>query len=397
MATGCWPNIVAAWPPDKTQPMKIAVLTTDNREPFREYEKEVPWFGTAPEALLQGFAALPEVEVHVLGCTQRPMKSPAKLAGNIFFHSLHVPKLGWMRTGYQGCVRAIRARLREIRPDIVHGQGTERECGISAVFSGFPSVLTIHGNMRMIAQVKQSAPFSFYWLAAKLEAYTIPRVDGVVCISHYTRELVEARARKTWVVPNAVDAAFFALARDAVTPPRILCVGNVDERKNQNAFLRAMDAAHQPGKFELRFLGRVARDDPYGREFFELVEARPWCHYDGFVDRAGLRECLRTAAALALPSLEDNCPMVVLEAMAAGVPVAAARVGGVPDLMSHGETGLLFDPLDLPAMAAAVETLLTPEGNALAVRARTAAETRFHPQIIARRHIEIYREVLSAR
>ena len=119
--------------------MKIALLITDNRDPFRKYEKEIPWFGTAPTALLEGFAKLPDIEVHVISCTQRPMKSPAKLAENIFFHSLLVPKLGWLRTGYQGCIRAVRRKLGEIQPDIVHGQGTERDQGISAVLS----VLTV--------------------------------------------------------------------------------------------------------------------------------------------------------------------------------------------------------------------------------------------------------------
>jgi len=247
----------------------------------------------------------------------------------------------------------------------------------------------------MSAQVKKSAPLSFHWLAARLEAYTIPRVNGVICISNYTRELVQQTARKTWVVPNAVDALFFAVERRPVLPPRILCVGNVDERKNQNAFIRATDAVHQPGKFELHFFGRAARDNPYGRAFFDLVEARPWCHYDGFVDRAGLREQFSFASGLALPSLEDNCPMVVLEAMAAGVPVAAARVGGVPDLVSHGETGLLFDPLDGIAMASSLETLLTESSQAIAAHAKVSAQSRFHPENIARRHVEIYREVLS--
>ena len=88
--------------------MKIAVLTTDNREPFKQYEAAAPWFGTAPEALLQGFSALPELEVHVLSCARAPMKSPEKLAPNICFHSLYVPRIGWMRTAYQGCIRATR-------------------------------------------------------------------------------------------------------------------------------------------------------------------------------------------------------------------------------------------------------------------------------------------------
>src|SRR5205085_8384414 len=114
--------------------MVIVQVTTDNREPFREYQKSVPWFGTAPEALLQGFAQLSEVKVHVIGCTQKPMAaSPEKLADNIWFHSLHVPKMGWLRTGYQGCIRAVRRKVRALQPDIVHGQGTERECSLSAV------------------------------------------------------------------------------------------------------------------------------------------------------------------------------------------------------------------------------------------------------------------------
>jgi len=57
-------------------PMKIALRATDNRENFHEYEKERPLFGTAPEALLQGFAKLSGAEVHVVSCTQRPMESP---------------------------------------------------------------------------------------------------------------------------------------------------------------------------------------------------------------------------------------------------------------------------------------------------------------------------------
>ena len=96
--------------------MKIALLTTDNRQPFRQFDRPEPFFGTAPEALLQGFAALPGVEVHVVACIRQPVPSPEKLAPNIFFHSVVVPKIGWMRTLYQGCVRATRKKLREIQP-----------------------------------------------------------------------------------------------------------------------------------------------------------------------------------------------------------------------------------------------------------------------------------------
>ncbi|MBI3879219.1 MAG: glycosyltransferase family 4 protein [Verrucomicrobia bacterium] len=377
--------------------LTVVQLTTDNREPFREYHKVTPWFGTAPEALLQGFAALPGVKVHVVTCAQRPMAgSPEKLADNLWFHSLHVPKLGWLRTGYQGCVRAVRRKLRELRPDVVHGQGTERECSLSAVMSGFPNVLTIHGNMRLIAQVNRPRPFTYGWLAARLESFTVPRAAGVVCITSYTQRAVQSFARRTWVVPNAVDASFFEVAPEPVPEPVILVVGQVILRKNTNAFIRALDPLAARKKFSVVFLGGAAPDDSYAREFHQLLATRPWCRFGGFAGREELKLHLRGATLLALPTLEDNCPMCVLEAMAASVPVVAARVGGVPDLIGENVTGLLCDPASADSMCAAIERALADADLRARLRdaAKSDARARFHPEVIARRHVEIYREVL---
>jgi glycosyltransferase involved in cell wall biosynthesis len=379
------------------KPLRVAFLTTDKREHDRDYANPAPGFGTAPAALLPGFARMADLEVHVVACTQHPMTAPAKLADNIYYHSLLVPKSGWLRTAYAGCIRAVRRKLQEIGPDIVHGQGTERDCGITAIFSGYPNVVTIHGNMRMIARVNHAAPFSYQWIAARLERFTLPRSDGVVCITNYTREAVASLARKTWVVPNAVDGSFFEIKSSPSPVLHILCVGSVDGRKNQNALIRAADSLRPNGDFELLFLGGANRETPYVREFFGLLETRSWCRYAGFADRNGLKQYLASASGLILPSLEDNCPMVVLEAMAAGVPVAAARVGGVPDLVRHDETGWLFDPLNSEEMARSLKLLLLDRERRLAVRAKTEAWTRFRPEIIAARHVEIYREVLASR
>lgn len=377
--------------------MKIAFLTTDNRQAFRQYENPTPWFGPAPYALLQGFAQIPSVEVHIVSCTQRRMPpSRPQLTDNIFFHSLHVPNIGWMRTGYLGCIQATRRKLREIAPDIVHGQGTERDCAISAIFSGYPNVVTIHGNMRVMAQLQKAPPLSFYWLAARLEAFTLPRTDGVVCITNYTRGMVAAEAKRTWVVPNAVDGSFFSIELQPVKPPRLICVANVDERKNQNALIRAVDPLDPTRRIELIFLGLANPKDAYARKFLEIVKTRPWCSYRGYANRQELQEYLASASGLVLPSLEDNCPMVVLEAMAAGVPVAAAAVGGVPELIRQGETGLLFDPSDREDMIGAVRELLTPRSFERAARAKEEAWERFLPEVIARQHLTIYEEVLSS-
>ena len=378
--------------------MRIVVLTTDNREPHKDYANPQPHFGTAPAALLQGLAMIPETEVHVVSCIRQPVTSPEKIAPNIFFHSLVVPKIGWMKTLFQGCVRAARKKIQEIQPDIVHGQGTEADCSISAIYSGFPNVLTLHGNMRSVARINGDAPFSYNWLAARLEGFVLPRTDGVVCITNYTRAAVKALARRTWLAPNAVGADFFDVqaAPDLNLPPVGLCVGTICGYKNQNDLIRALDPLAREKKFKLIFLGQPATGD-YGRDFLQLVAAREWCEHIGFVNREQLKARLKAASFLALPTREDNCPMVVLEAMAAGVPVLASKIGGVPDLIEDEKTGLFGDPDRPESFRAGVEKLLANQefANQLAMTAKTEALRRFHPQIVARQHLEIYREVLE--
>jgi glycosyltransferase involved in cell wall biosynthesis len=379
--------------------MRIVLLTNDGREICREYSKPDPHFGTAPQALLDGFAMLSDVEVHVVACWQRPMSAPERLAPNVRFHGLLVPKIGWLRTGYQGCIRAVRHKLRDLRPDIVHGQGTERDCSISAVFSGFPNVLTIHGNMRLIAAVNRARPFSFEWLQARLESFTLPRTDGIVCITRYTEDAVKDSVKRTWVVPNAVDASFFEVIPNPAPVPTLLCVGVISPRKNQNLFIRALDEVAAQAPIQVRFLGVGVENSPYMLEFRQLLSTRPWCQYVGFAGREALKQELSAATMLVLPSLEDNCPMTVLEAMAAGVPVVAANVGGVPDLVAPNRTGLFCDPMDSSSIRHGVETLLNDAElrKRLATQAKSEARERFHPAVIARRHIEIYREVLKTR
>jgi glycosyltransferase involved in cell wall biosynthesis len=381
----------------ETVAMKVAFLTTDNREHLKDYHCSVPYFGTAPEALLQGFAGKAGLEVHVVCCTQKPMQSPEKIAGNIWYHSLHVPKIGWMRTAYQGCIRAVRRKLRELGPDLAHGQGTERDCAISAVFSGFPSVVTIHGNMRLIARINRATLFSYMGLAAQLEGFTIPRANGIVCISRYTQNAIPDLTKKTWIVPNAVDQSFFDVKRAPHPEPVILCVGHIILRKNQNAFIRALDPLASQMRFKVCFLGQVSAQDPYSTEFLELIKMRPWCEYEGVASRDVLKGWLSTAHFLAMPSLEENCPMVLLEAMAAGVPIVAARVGGVPDLVEEDLNGTFCDPTNLESIRDAVRHVLENPGRAQAMSetAKRLALERYHPEVVARRHVEIYKEVVS--
>ena len=89
--------------------------------------------------------------------------------------------------------------------------------------------------------------------------------------------------------------------------------------------------------------------------------------------------------------------MVILEAMAAGVPVIAADVGGVSDLVTPGETGVLCKPGEASDMPAEIEKALANPASMreMARRAKQVALDRYHPEVIARRHLEIYREILA--
>jgi len=392
--------------------MRIAFLVPDNRENFRQYELTEPYFGTAPTALLAGFAMLgdhPEVpEIHVISCTQKRISAPEKLASNIWFHSLHVPKAGWLRSGYLGCALAVRKKLREIKPDLVHAQGTERDCAISAALSPYPKILTIHGNLRLIKKQVGFRPFSAMWLQSYLEGLVVPKFDGVICITDYTRRAVEHEVPKTWVVPNAVDLSFLELGQERLSDrcsqpstldsrppcPVILCVANVDARKNQNAFIKALDRLAVSMSFEVRFFGSCG-ESTYAREFRELISARPWCHYGGMIDRGELKQEMGGASLLMLPTLEDNCPMVVLEAMVAGVPVIASKVGGIPELIEDGVTGCLCTPTHPEEFAAALARMLDAPSyrKEMAGRAVLEATGKFHPLLIAKKHLEIYSEI----
>jgi glycosyltransferase involved in cell wall biosynthesis len=151
-----------------------------------------------------------------------------------------------------------------------------------------------------------------------------------------------------------------------------------------------------PPKCALKFA--FSAQDPYGAEFLDLIKARPWCEYAGVASRDVLKQWLSTARVLAMPSLEENCPMVLLEAMAAGVPIIAARVGGVPDLIDENVNGTFCDPTDLKSMRDAVSRVLADpqHAQAMAETAKRLSLERYHPDVVARRHIAIYEEVLES-
>ena len=330
------------------------------------------------------------------------MRSPEKLAENIRFHSLRVPKIGWLRTLYQGCIRATRKKMRELQPDIVHGQGTERDCAISAALSGFPNVVTVHGNMKAIAEFYDARPLTFFWLAGKLETLALRRTGGVFCNSAYTEHLESPRAERTWRVTNPLRSQFFSPLPPPARNPRpiLLNIGMLEPRKQQVEILAAAKNLWRRGfRFEIQFAGDANARTDYRADFFRaLADAEKEGHarHLGVLPVEQLVSAMDAADALVHFPTEESFGLVVAEALARNLKLFAASVGGIVDIAS-GVEGVELPPAnDFAALENSLGKWIQ-EGAFRPAKAREAMRGRYAPEIIARRHVEIYQEVLNTR
>ncbi|NSW54318.1 MAG: glycosyltransferase family 4 protein [Anaerolineae bacterium] len=178
------------------------------------------------------------------------------------------------------------------------------------------------------------------------------------------------------VPPAEVEALRAELAL-APSTPLVLAAGRLAPVKNHAALLRAFPAvlAREPAAVLL-----IAGEGPLRGELERLARSL------GLADRVrflGLRPdlpvLLRLARVFVLPSLQEGLPLVLLEAMAAGTPVVAAAVGGVPELVRDAGTGLLADPADPATFSAAIAALLADETlqAALAANARALVQAQY--------------------
>lgn len=367
---------------------------------YRDLERIGPVVHPAIDNLIEGLAERSDIEVFVLYGKRNPGSDEMREHGSVryvpvSYRSAPIPGIGG---AYFGRVIALRRALKKLNPDIVHAQGTERESGLVAAISRYPSLLTLHGNFRELARVMGCKPMDYLWINSKLETWICRRVDAIVAISSYTKRLVESLNRTVWVLPNAVASHFFDISNQS-NEGRVVCIAGIGLRKNQREFLVACDrVAQKNSEFRLEFWGPAEKGDSYFEGLLEELAQRPWADYHGSVSPQEIPDVLRTADLLVLPSKEDNCPVVILEAMAAGIPVVASDVGGIPDLVEDGKTGLLAPSNEIAAQAQAVESLLGCRDRraAMALESRRLALARFAPEAIAAKHLEFYRAVLES-
>ncbi len=199
---------------------------------------------------------------------------------------------------------------------------------------------------------------------ARLARSHAHRAEVVVVPSQYTRDQVVTRLdlppERIIVCPNGPPG--WPPRPAAPAREHLLFVGTVSVRKNVDrlleAYARVRDA--HPLAPPLVLAGQVSPDD--------VAVLAPLVHpplaghvrHEGYVDDQRLRALYEQAVGLILPSLDEGFGVPALEAMELGVPVLAARRGALPEVV--GDAGLLVDPLDVGALAAAIERLVTDDG-----------------------------------
>jgi glycosyltransferase involved in cell wall biosynthesis len=193
------------------------------------------------------------------------------------------------------------------------------------------------------------------------------------------------RVEEVGVIPNVTGGLDIAPAAPAGSvegePGYLLFVGRLRIRKGVEVLLEALRELRggHPGA-RLRIAGDGEHRAALERRADELG-LREAVSFLGSCDGARVRTLLRGAAALAVPSIYEGMPLVVLEAMDAGVPVVASAVSGIPEVVVGGETGWLVPPEDPEALAGALAEVLgdSAEARRRGEAGRRRVEERYRP------------------
>ncbi len=297
------------------------------------------------------------------------------------------------------------------RPDVIHLCNAGLGPWIPALQAALPCVVTanVHGNDLLAPWVNPGEMTDY--AAAQLAG--LSAADAVVCVSKFSLAQACLRGidqRVLRVVENGIDPERFAPGpRDAELAARlglrpddevVLTVSRLAPRKGHRTMLRAI-AKLARTRPRLRYVFTGA-DERMRRELGELAAELGIASRivaTGFVADDQLPALYRLANVFALlaesPTGDDveGFGVALLEAAATGLPTLATRSGGVPEAVADGETGLLVEPNDPEAAAAALERLLGNTTFGAAGRARVVA--RFSSARVAEQMLAIWNTVLA--
>ena len=355
---------------------------------------------TATAALLEGLRAYQgEFEFHIVSVPGSLSTDVCDQRDGFWFHFLSVPHRPWLRPRFPFRVIKAYRELQRITPDLVHCQGN-MTLALATTFSKYPCLFTVHGVLRDEARKRTGWEFWSANVDALIEKYVHHHFDVFICISSYAARVV-GDGRLTFAIPNPVRSLFFQASPRAALQknPYFLFVGVLAPLKRPADLLLAhAELRRQFPDLEIIFCGET-EDTGYVRAMQQTVAEREieGVRFLGCVSQEEVADLLSGAIALVLPSAQENAPMVIAEAMAAGVPVVATRVGGVADMVKHGETGLLYEAGDVCGLTDCLRQLLAdpPLRKRLGRQARKVAQATYSPARVATATVAAYRQLLN--
>jgi glycosyltransferase involved in cell wall biosynthesis len=305
-----------------------------------------------------------------------------------------------------GVVRRLRREILACGADVLHTHDYKTNIlgGLAArrADRSLAWVATVHLHTTTTSRLR---------MYRALDLFLLRLADRVVTVSREQRRMLLRRGvdrRRLVLVPNVIGAdAFAAMAAPrgatraalglADDVPLVVLVGRLTSQKGVDVLLTAASAVVDV-RPSARFLIAGAGPDQAALQAqassLSLGDAVLFLGY-----RSDVPSLMAAADVIAVPSRAEGLPLVVLEAMALARPVVAARVGGVPDVVRHGETGFLVTPdAPVPLAERLLELLDDP---ALATRMGDAGarlvRARYGPDQAARRMSTVYRTVVAER
>ena len=302
-------------------------------------------------------------------------------------------------------VRKARAIVAQIRPDVVHGQeiglygDMAQRCSLNAA-------VTIHGVTLPDTNADMCEGRGFRGrlrnrLIRNLERRVALRAKVLISISKWSAEVLDQPLRGTLVsIPNPAGADFFALAPPGPTKPCLLFAGGLMPNKNALGLVDALAQVRLTVPQARLLIVGPEPDADYARRVRDRVNAldlQESVEIVGLVDNDRMRREIVNARTVVLFSRQENAPTILAQAMAAGKPVVASRVGGVGEMVDDGETGFLVESGDEGALAERIVKLLEDQELALrmGLRAHEVAMGRYSASAVADMTVEAYRKACA--
>jgi glycosyltransferase involved in cell wall biosynthesis len=339
-------------------------------------------------------ALVDQFEVVVAAHGPGPLLEAARGAGARVVALEHVrrPLSPWR--DLRGLLELV-ALLRRERPDILHANSSKAGVlgRLAAALSGVPiRIFTVHGWAFSAHTGIASA------LYKRAERVMRPLTTITICVAESERASgLATRAcdpERTVVIRNGVDVGTPVPTRADGAAPTILAVGRLQRPKDPLTLARAL------GLLRAKFSAVIVGEGP-DRPRLEAEIRRLGLERAVVLagNRSDVADILARADVFVLSSTSEGLPLSILEAMAAELPVVASSVGGVPEAVEDGDTGLLVPPRDPLRLAAALERLLVDPAlrHRLGSNGRERVREHFSLEAFQQAHVAVYRRELVRR